>query len=127
MARVWNWQVGALDQKAGILVTLDGILIALTASFVGTVLSSSVPLLPRTFFAASTILVLFSAGAGTRVIWVRFYATKIIGEEGTISKAYRKMFQSRANKMSYLHVGILALLAALAGYAGAILILLAQV
>lgn len=123
---VWNWQVGALDQKAGILVTLDGILLALTASFVGTVLSSSVPLLPRIFFAASTILVLFSAAACTRVIWIRFYATKIIAEEGTISKAYPKMFQSRANKMGYLHIGILALLAALAGYAGAILILLAR-
>src|SRR5712692_1189256 len=81
---VWNWQVGALDQKAGILVTLDGILLALTASFVGTVLSSTVPLLPRIFFAASTILVLSSAAACTRVIWVRFYATKIIAEEGTI-------------------------------------------
>lgn len=123
---VWNWQVGALDQKAGILVTLDGILLALTASFVGTVLSSTVPLLPRIFFAASTILVLFSAAACTRVIWVRFYATEIIANAGSISKAYTKMSQSRKSKMNYLHIGILALLAALAGYAGAILILLAK-
>ena len=52
-----------LDQKANIIVTLDGILLALTASFLGTALSRSIPLSAGVLFVVGTILVFLSAGA----------------------------------------------------------------
>src|SRR5712692_4086548 len=76
--QLWGFHIGALDQKASIIVTLDGILLALTASFLGTVLSHSLSVVASTLFGISTVLVLFSAGACTRVAWVPFFASRII-------------------------------------------------
>jgi len=124
--QLWSFHVSTLDQKANIIVTLDGILLALTASFLGTALSRSIPLVASTLFGASTVLVLFSAGACTRVAWVKFFSSKIIAEAGSIGGAYKYMIESRARKTRYLHLAIILLLGALIGYAATILILLAQ-
>jgi hypothetical protein len=124
--QLWNLHIGALDQKASIVVTLDGIMLALTASFLGTVLSHSLPVVASTLFGVSTVFVLFSAGACTRVAWVPFFSSRMIAEAGSMSGAYPHMFKSRARKMRYLHLAILLLLAALSGYAATILILLVQ-
>ena len=125
--QLWSFHVSTLDQKANIIVTLDGILLALTASFLGTALSHSIPLVVSTLFGASTVLVLFSAGACTRVAWVRFFSSKMIAEAGSIRGAYTQMIESRARKTRYLHLAIILLLGALTGYAATILILLAQI
>jgi hypothetical protein len=124
--QLWSFHVSTLDQKANIIVTLDGILLALTASFSGTALSRSIPLVASTLFGASTVLVLFSAGACTRVAWVKFFSSKIIAEAGSIGGAYKYMIESRARKTRFLHLAIILLLGALIGYAARILILLAQ-
>ena len=123
---LWSLQVSYLDQKAGIIVTLDGILLALTASLLGTALSPTILTLPRAFFAVSTILVLFSAGACTRVIWVRFWGSKIVATAKDMKEAYRTLDKSRDTKMRFLHLAILSPLAALTGYAISILSLLVQ-
>jgi|SRR5437660_9366341 len=86
--QLWSFHVSTLDQKANI-VTLDGILLALTASFSGTALSHSIPLIASALFGASTVLVLFSAGACTRVAWVKFFSSKMIAEAGSIGGAYK--------------------------------------
>jgi hypothetical protein len=125
--QLWSFHISALDQKASIIVTLDGILLALTASFLGTVLSHSLPVVASTLFGISTVLVLFSAGACARVAWVPFFASRIIAEAGSIMGAYPHMLKSRSRKMRYLHVAIILLLGALTGYAATILILLAQI
>ncbi len=124
--QLWSFQVNQLDQKAGIIVTLDGILIALTASFLGSVLSVNIPSVPKALFGASTILVLISAGACSRVIWVKFWASKIFAESKDIDEAYVILEKRRARKTQLLNWAILALLAALTGYAMSILLLLVQ-
>ncbi len=108
--QLWSFHVNTLDQKASIIVTLDGILLALTASFLGTALSHSFPLVAGTLFGASTVLVLFSAGACTRVAWVPFFSSKMIAEAGSIGGAYNHMIKSRACKTKYLHHAIIRLL-----------------
>ncbi len=123
---LWSRHVSQLDQKAGIIVTLDGILLALTASFLGTALSLSISTLPRAVFAVSTVLVLFSAGACTRVIWVKFWGSKIMAAARDMQEAYATLDKSRDRKMRFLHLAILSLLAALTGYAISILLLLVQ-
>src|SRR2546425_13019498 len=123
----WSFHINTLDQKASIIVTLDGILLALTTSFLGTALSHSFPILASTLFGASTVLVLFSAGACTRVAWVPFFSSKMIAQAGSIGGAYPDMIKSRARKTKYLHLAIILLLGALTGYAATILILLAQI
>jgi len=125
--QLWSFHVSTLDQKANIIVTLDGILLALTASFLGTALSHSIPLVVSTLFGASTVLVLFSAGACTRVAWVRFFSSKMIAEAGSIRGAYTQMIESRARKTRYLHLAIPLILGALLGYFPTIPILLAHV
>jgi len=125
--QLWSFHVNTLDQKASIIVTLDGILLALTASFLGTALSHSFPIVAGTLFGASTVLVLFSAGACTRVAWVPFFSSKMIAEAGSIGGAYNHMIKSRACKTKYLHHAIIRLLGALTGYAATIQILLAQI
>jgi hypothetical protein len=126
--QLWSFHVNTLDQKASIIVTLDGILLALTASFLGTALSHSFPFPPgaSALFGASTVLVLFSAGACTRVAWVPFFSSKVIAEAGGIGGAYPHLLRSRTRKTKYLHIAIILLLGALTGYAATILILLAQ-
>jgi len=124
--QLWGSHVSGLDQKASIIVTLDGILLALTASFLGTALSRSFPVVASTLFGTSTVLVLFSAGACTRVTWVPFFSSKMIAEAGNIAGAYSHMLKSRSRKTKYLHLAIILLLGALTGYAATILILLAQ-
>lgn len=123
---LWSFHVAQLDQKAAIIVTLDGILLALTASFLGTALSLAISTLPRIVFAVSTVLVLFSASACTRVIWIRFWGSKIVAAANGIDAAYRTLDKSRDRKLRFLHLAILSLLAALTGYAISILLLLAQ-
>ncbi len=123
---LWMFHVSQLDQKAAIIVTLDGILLALTASFLGTALSLAISTLPRAIFAVSTVLVLFSAGACTRVIWIRFWGSKIIAAAKDMEDAYATLDKSRDKKHRFLHLAILSLLAALTGYATSILLLLAQ-
>jgi len=123
--QLWGFHVNTLDQKASIIVTLDGILLALTASFLGNVLTShSFPPIASSLFGISTVLVLFSAGACTRVAWVPFFSSRIIADAGSITGAYTRLLKSRSRKMRYLHVAILLLLGALTGYAATILILL---
>ncbi len=124
---LWSFHVSQLDQKAAIIVTLDGILLALTASFLGTALSLSISTLPRAVFAVSTVLVLFSAGACTRVIWIRFWGSKIVAASKNMDEAYVTLARSRDRKLRFLHLAILSLLAALTGYAISILLLLARV
>ena len=124
--QLWSFHVNTLDQKASIIVTLDGILLALTASFLGTALSHTFPIVASTLFGASTVLVLFSAGACTRVAWVPFFSSKVIAEAGGMGGAYPHLLRSRTRKMKYLHLAIILLLGALTGYAATILILLAQ-
>jgi hypothetical protein len=124
--QLWGVHISSLDQKASIIVTLDGILLALTASFLGTVLSHSLPVVASTLFGVSTVLVLFSAGACTRVVWVPFFSSRMIAEAGNITGAYPHLLRSRSRKMRYLHLAILLLLGALTGYAATILTLLAQ-
>ena len=125
--QLWSFHVNTLDQKASIIVTLDGILLALTASFLGTALSHTpFPIEASALFGASTVLVLFSAGACTRVAWIPFFSSKIIAESGGMGGAYPHLIKSRTRKMKYLHLAIILLLAALTGYAATILILLAQ-
>lgn len=123
--QLWSLHVSTLDQKANIIVTLDGILLALTASFLGTVLSHSVPLIPSVLFGLSTVLVLLSAGACTRVAWVRFFSSAVIAKAGGMEGAYSQLLSSRSSKTRYLHIAIILLLGALTGYAATILILLA--
>ncbi len=123
---LWSFHVAQLDQKAAIIVTLDGILLALTASFLGTALSLAISTLPRLVFAVSTVLVLFSAGACTRVIWIRFWGSKIVAAAKDMEEAYATLDKSRGRKLRFLHLAILSLLAALTGYAISILLLLAQ-
>ena len=123
---LWSFHITQLDQKAAIIVTLDGILLALTASFLGTALSLAISTLPRIVFAVSTVLVLFSAGACTRVIWIRFWGSKIVAAANDIDAAYMTLDKSRDRKLRFLHLAILSLLAALTGYAISILLLLAQ-
>ncbi len=66
--QLWSAHIAALDQKSNIIVTLDGILLALTASFLGTALGShSFSALASALFGIGTVLVLFSAGACVRV------------------------------------------------------------
>ena|SRR5689334_2353547 len=125
--QLWSFHVNTLDQKASIIVTLDGILLALTASFLGTALSHTFPLIASTLFGASTVLVLFSAGACTRVAWVPFFSSTVIARAGSVGGAYPDMIRSRARKTKYLHLAIILLLGALTGYAATILILLAQI
>ena len=122
----WSFHINTLDQKASIIVTLDGILLALTTSFLGTALSHSFPAIASTLFGISTVLVLFSAGACTRVAWVPFFSSRMIAEAGNITGAYPHLLKSRSRKIRYLHLAILQLLGALTGYAATILILLAQ-
>lgn len=125
--QLWSFHVNTLDQKASIIVTLDGILLALTASFLGTALSHTpFPWEASTLFGASTVLVLFSAGACTRVAWIPFFSSKVIAEAGGMGGAYPHLLKSRSRKMKYLHLAIILLLAALTGYAATILFLLAQ-
>jgi hypothetical protein len=116
--QLWGQHILALDQKANIIVTLDGILLALTAHSFSTFASA--------LFGISTVLVLFSAGACTRVAWVPFFSSKVIAEAGNITGAYPLLLTSRSRKMRYLHAAILLLLGALTGYAATILILLTQ-
>lgn len=118
--------MSTLDQKAGVIVTLDGILLALTASFLGTTLYFAGSSPSRVFLAASTVLVLFSAAACTRVIWVRFYGSKILADMGGLEKASAALLGSRALKMRNLHRAVVALLAALSSYTITILLLLVQ-
>jgi hypothetical protein len=96
--QLWNLHIGALDQKASIVVTLDGIMLALTASFLGTVLSHSLPVVASTLFGVSTVFVLFSAGACTRVAWVPFFSSRMIAEAGSMAGAYPHMFQVTSSK-----------------------------
>lgn len=124
--QLWHDQISTLDQKAGVIVTLDGILLALTASFLGTTLSFGGSSPSRIFLATSTILVLLSAAACTRVIWIRFYGSKVLAETGSLERSYPVLFDSRARKMRNLHTAIITLLAALSSYAITILLLLAQ-
>ncbi len=124
--QLWHDQISTLDQKAGVIVTLDGILLALTASFLGTTLTFEGSAPSRTFLAISTVLVLFSAAACTRVIWVRFYGSKVLADMGSLERAFAALLDSRALKMRYLHRAIISLLAALSSYAITILLLLAQ-
>src|SRR3989442_703103 len=124
--QLWGFHISTLDQKASIIVTLDGILLALTASFLGTVLSHSLPVVASAPFGVSTVLVLFSAGACTRVAWVPFFSSRIIAESGSIGGAYTHMLKSRSRKTGFLHLAVILLLGALTGYVATILILLAQ-
>jgi hypothetical protein len=125
--QLWSAHISTLDQKANIIVTLDGILLALTASFLGTALAShSFSALASVLFGISTVLVLFSAGACTRVAWVPFFSSKTIADAGSISGAYPRLLKSRTRKRLFLHIAILFLLGALTGYASTILILLIQ-
>jgi len=88
MAQLWSYPITSLDQKANIIVTLDGILLALTASFLGTALSShAFPTIVSVLFGISTVLVLFSAGVCTRVAWVPFLSSRIIAEAGNMAGA----------------------------------------
>jgi hypothetical protein len=123
---LWSFQINQLDQKAGIIVTLDGILLALTASFLSTVISTPIPTPPKAVFAVSTVLVLFSAGACTRVIWVKFWGSKMIAAHGNIDDAYAALDYSRTRKARRLHLAIVSLLGALTGYAISIILLLIQ-
>ena len=124
--QLWMNQLTALDQKAGVIVTLDGILLALSASFLGTTLVFGVSAPSRTVLGISTILVLSSAIACTRVIWVRFYGSKILADMGSLERAYSNLLDSRTTKTRNLHRAIITLLAALSSYAITILLLLAQ-
>ncbi len=124
--QLWHDQLSTLDQKAGVIVTLDGILLALTASFLGTTLAFGVSGPSRTFLAISTILVLASAVACTRVIWVRFYGSKLLAEMGSLERAHSALLESRTRKMRNLHFSIITLLAALSSYAITILLSLVQ-
>ena len=124
--QLWSFHVNTLDQKASIIVTLDGILLALTASFLGTALSHAFPMIASVLFGVSTVLVLLSAGACTRVAWVPFFSSKVMAEAGGIGGAYPQLLQSRTRKTKNLHLAIILLLGALTGYAATILILLAQ-
>jgi hypothetical protein len=123
--QLWSLHVSTLDQKANIIVTLDGILLALTASFLGSALSRPIGLTPSVLFGVSTVLVLLSAGACTRVAWVRFFSSTVIAKAGGMEGAYSQLVSSRSSKMRYLHLAIVLLLGALTGYAATILILLA--
>ena len=76
-------------------------------------------------FGVSTVLVLLSAGACTRVAWVRFFSSTVIAKAGGIEGAYSQLLSSRSGKTRYLHLAIILLLGALTGYAATILILLA--
>ena len=126
MAPLWSSHISTLDQKSNIIVTLDGILLALTASLLGTALSRQFTLTPSVLFGVSTILVLVSAGACTRVAWVRFFSSAVPAKAGSSEGAYPQLLNSRTIKTRYLHFAIVLLLAALTGYAATILLLLAQ-
>ncbi len=124
--QLWSLHASVLDQKASIIVTLDGILLALTASFLGTVLSRSLPIIPSALLATSTIMVLVSAGACTRVVWPRFFSSEMIAQVGGITEAYPHLLRSRSLKNRDLKIAIATLLVALASYTATILALLFQ-
>jgi len=51
-------------------------------------------------FGSSTVLVLFSAGAWTRVAWVPFFSSRMIAEAGNIGGGYTHIIKSRLVKLA---------------------------
>jgi hypothetical protein len=73
-------------------------MLILTASFLATALSHSFPVIASTLFGVNPELVLFSAGACTRVAWVPFFSPRMIAEAGNITGAYPHLFEIAISK-----------------------------
>lgn len=122
--QVWVRQSEAIDRKATALVTIDGLLLALTASFLGNSLGSGVPESFRIMFGLGTVLVLISAAAAAGTLWVRGFLTERIAAAGGMEGAFESFRQFRARKSSSLQASIVGLIIGLGAYAIAILVLL---
>jgi len=106
-------QLEVLDRKASTIVSLDGLLLALTASF----LAIKTPHLAIGLaFAASSSLVLFSALVGAfKVLWTK-WATIIMAKSSDVEKGLDELIAFRDEKTTYLHCSIILMLMALIGY-----------
>ena len=124
--QVWVRQIEAIDRKATAIVTLDGLLLALTASFLGTSLGSTASGAFRVVFGGSTILILVSAASAASALWVREFLTERIAAAGGMEIAFEKFRRHRNRKSRTLQLSIVGLILGLAGYAFAVLVLLTR-
>ena len=123
--QVWVRQTEAIDRKATALVTLDGLVLALTASFLGSSLGSTISGSFRIVFGTSTVMILISAVSAVSALWVRGFLTERIAEAGSLDAAFETFKKVRRGKSRYLQISIIGLIIGLVGYALAILVLLA--
>ena len=124
--RVWMQQFEALDRKAAAIITLDGMLLALTATFVGTYLGPTMPVLFKVVLGASTGLILISAGTSASALWVNRWLTETIGLSGGVDEAFVHFRGSRSWKTRSFQASIGTLMIGLTGYAVSTLVLLAR-
>ena len=124
--QTWVRQHEALDRKATAIMTLDGLMLALTASLLGASLFSQTPFAFRTLFSIGTILILVSAGSCAMALRVKHFLTEVIASSGDVNNAYISLKNARAFKSRYLDISIMTLLIALLGYGSAILTLLVR-
>jgi len=106
-------QLGVLDRKATAIVSLDGILLALTASLTN---GSAIDLGERLILSTSSILVLFSAAMCAYILWTK-WATTIMAKFDNIQQGFDELMVFRDNKTSFLKCSLTFLLMALIGYA----------
>lgn len=122
--QTWVRQHEALDRKAAAIITLDGLMLALTASFLGGSSFSQTSPTYKWLFSIGTILILVSAGSCAVALRVRHFLTETVASAGDVAKAYDALRKIRGMKSSYIDAGVLALLIALLGYGSAIVNLL---
>jgi len=106
-------QLGVLDTKASAIISLDGILLLVTASFITT--RVAVNLSTRIMFLISSILVLISALTCARVLWTT-WATTIVKKFDKIEDGFKELIVFRDKKTCCLRLSVMFLLAALFGY-----------
>ena len=122
---VWMQQFEALDRKATAVVTLDGMLLALTAALIGVEFGKSAPLEFRLLLGIGMVMILVSAAASAVALWVRRFLTETIARAGGIDKAFESFSGSRGWKARALQAAIVTLVLGLLCYTLATLFLLA--
>ena len=105
-------QLGVLDKKASAIMALDGILLALTASFMA--ILEDVPYYTRIAFLIASVFVLLSAIFCIYILWTKWASEIIIGSKS--STGFDKLIKLRNRKTKSLGCSLVSLLIALVSY-----------
>jgi len=112
--RFLEHQLGVLDKKASAIVSLDGLLLALTASLTAT--RTAINSIARLILSMSSILVLFSAAMSAYILATK-WATSEMSKSHNIHQGFNRLMVLRDEKTHFLHCSLFLLFMALLGYA----------